>query len=202
MTTPLLAKRRASKLKVYGWQEGGTQSVILAAPSQAECARARGFTSASQLFNISATGNEEEVRVAQAKPGTLFTRKLSVKRGTPWAELPRKDAGPGPAKTPKVTFTEATIYAVYEDRGKDKLQLFCAKGRLSSAGAFTADEATGMAFRCGRRFHADGCDFTPEAAVARFHDALRIEIDAAERNITDARATLAAPINMKPKATR
>ena len=74
--------RKAKHLPVYSWQEGGRNRVIMVASSQAECARARGFRNAGMLFNINETNNAESIRVASAKPGSVFTRKLGAPSGS------------------------------------------------------------------------------------------------------------------------
>jgi len=82
-----------TKLKVYGWQghrsecppaaNGGQQTrEIVAAPSKAAAARAAGKKDPRSLFNFDETGNQHEIEIAMAEPGTVFWRPLDHRKGT------------------------------------------------------------------------------------------------------------------------
>ncbi len=73
------AEHRPSEMRVYGWQgwKGATATrEIVCARSKAAVARIAGVKSPSRLFNLTETGNAEELRVARAKPGVVFWRPL------------------------------------------------------------------------------------------------------------------------------
>jgi hypothetical protein len=58
---------------------------IIAAPSMAAIGRILGVRPGS-LFNLCETGNDEEIRVASAKPGTFFAATLDGRRDE-WIEV-------------------------------------------------------------------------------------------------------------------
>jgi hypothetical protein len=64
------------KLKVYGWtsfhRTGGQVRKIIAATSWTEASRLSGCRMSELRFCGSITGNDQEIALATAKPGTLF----------------------------------------------------------------------------------------------------------------------------------
>lgn len=50
--------------------------LIVAAKSKAEVARLAGETSPARLFNLTETGNAEQIEQATSQPGTIFWRHL------------------------------------------------------------------------------------------------------------------------------
>jgi hypothetical protein len=74
----------AKKLKVYGWigmrrecpGHHHQTHEICAAPSMAAVARVMGVKSPRQLFNLSETGNKEDIAKALSEPYVVFWRPL------------------------------------------------------------------------------------------------------------------------------
>jgi hypothetical protein len=72
-------------IKVYGWQSfrpvvGQTREIV-AAKSAAAAARASGHKHPCQMFNLSPTGNAQEIEIATSAPGVVFWRGLNDRRG-------------------------------------------------------------------------------------------------------------------------
>jgi len=80
----------ARKLRVYGWigfrsecQTNSRQTrEIVAASSRAAAARIAGARSPRQLFNLSETGNADELATALAEPGAVFWQPLDAYSAT------------------------------------------------------------------------------------------------------------------------
>lgn len=88
-------------MKVYGWQgwrnecrpaKNGDHATrkICAAKSMAAVARAAGVERSTQLFNLTETGDTQEVEAALARPGVVLWRPLDDRDGpyVPATEVP------------------------------------------------------------------------------------------------------------------
>lgn len=98
------------KLKVYGWitftpgapGNGGQVRAVCAAKSAAEVARIAGVRRPSELFNLSDTGNDREIRAATLHPGKILVTPTSarcdhfriVDGHKPWDQLQVVDVAP------------------------------------------------------------------------------------------------------------
>lgn len=69
-------------MKVYGWQGSrphvGQTREIVAARSKAAAARAAGYDDPRQMFNLTDTGNIQEINVAHRNPGTVFWTPINT----------------------------------------------------------------------------------------------------------------------------
>ena len=82
-----LSEMRRLKLKVYSWQgwrsecpaarNGSSQTTeVVAVKSKAAAARGAGVNRPAQLFNLTETGNDQDIAAAMAEPGVVFWRPL------------------------------------------------------------------------------------------------------------------------------
>lgn len=83
-------------MKVYGWIDSTNKEwaerpwvhqvrCIIEAPSMAHIARVMEVNSPASLFNLSETGNADEIALATSKPGVIFWRHLDDVNGD-WKE--------------------------------------------------------------------------------------------------------------------
>jgi len=71
-------------LRVYGWQGHrgvGVTREIMAARSKAEVARALGLKRPAQVFNLSETGNADDIATATTLPGVVLWRAIDDRDG-------------------------------------------------------------------------------------------------------------------------
>lgn len=194
-------------VKVFGWQHHRAglsrhqTREIMVARSKSEVARALGLTRPDQVFNLSETHNAEEIVQARAHAGKISYRPIYARHGDAWTVIEPQDTT-APEREPKPKKSEATIYVVAErwTARTNGLQIYAAKGTLSSNGTFMASARTGLAFGCCKRFDEGDYDLSPEAAVQRFRAKLDAQIADTEKELAELRKRLAAPINMDPKA--
>lgn len=75
------------KLKVFGWNRGGTQRAIVAATSWKAAAEAASQPLHSFRNWGAITANADEIRLAMAAPGIVFYRPMDQRGMDQWKAL-------------------------------------------------------------------------------------------------------------------
>ncbi len=157
------------KLKVYGWPHYGSingdrkDRAIMAAPSGAAVARALGMKTASQVFNLSETGNDDDIATALAQPGKILYSKGYADDREHVAVDPEPGYLDPPKSKPK---TERVTLWVVTDFCQDYPELESTPARKTSVQYIADKRLSGFGHHA--QVSLERGDECPEDAVMRY----------------------------------